>query len=98
MVLASEFCLYHNIEISFIHSLRDRALIETIVKESEIFLPISGLAHLEKIMRLHFDLEINLEGIETIAHLLARIQFMQGRIAELNNLLKAGDERYRNSA
>lgn len=89
LVLASEFCVHHNIEVSFILSLKEYDLIETVVIEDKIFLPLSQLGRLEKILRWHFDLDINLEGIETISHLLQRIESMQEDITRLTNRLKA---------
>jgi len=88
MVLVTEFCIHHNIELSFIHSLKEYDMIETVQKEEKIYLPISELPRLEKIIRLHFELDINLEGIETITHLLKRIELMQERITQLTNRLK----------
>jgi hypothetical protein len=89
MVPASEFCVHHNIELSFIDSLREYGLVETILIEEKVYLPVSQLGHLEKIVRLHFDLEINLEGIETIAHLLEKVNTLQDRVTMLTNRLKA---------
>jgi hypothetical protein len=40
---------------------------------------------LEKFVRLHYDLDINLEGIETINYLLEKIEKMQKEILELRN-------------
>ena len=88
MVQASEFCIHHNIELSFIQSLMEYDMIETIRVDETIFLPVSQLARLERIIRLHFELGINLEGIETIAHLLERMDEMQKQIVKLNRLLK----------
>jgi hypothetical protein len=50
------------------------------------------LGRLERIVRLHFELDINLEGIETITHLLERMEAMQENIARLKNRLKAYEE------
>jgi hypothetical protein len=89
IVPASEFCVHHSIELSFIHSLQEHGLVETVIIEEQIFLPASQLPRLEKILRLHFDLDINLAGVETITHLLERIESMQEQITKLNNRLKA---------
>jgi len=86
---ASEFCIHHNIQLSFIHKLSDNGLIITQTVEDHIYLPISELKLIEKIMHLHFELEINLEGIEAIIHLLDRVQDMQDQIARLTTRLKA---------
>ena len=88
IVSADEFCLHHNIEVSFVHSLREYEMIDTVLKEEKVYLPVSELPRLEKIIRLHFELDINLEGIETITHLLQRMEAMQERIDELTNRLK----------
>jgi len=89
MVPASVFCVHHNIELTFIYSLRDYGMIDTVLVEENIFLPVSQVERLEKIMRLHFELDINLEGIETIIHLLDKVNDMQTQITQLTNRLKA---------
>jgi hypothetical protein len=89
IVRASEFCVHHSIELSFIHSLQEHGLVETVIIEETLFLPTSQLPRLEKILRLHFDLDINLAGVETITHLLERIESLQEQITKLNNRLKA---------
>jgi chaperone modulatory protein CbpM len=92
MIPATEFCIHHKIELSFIHLLKQHGLIETVVIEESVFLPLSELERLEKIVRLHFELDINLEGIETINHLLQRITTMQEHIVSLTNRLKARED------
>lgn len=88
VVSASEFCLHHNIELSFIHSLEEHGMIETVLIEESIYLPVSQLEHLERILRLHFELDINVEGIETISHLLEKMKLMQEQIIKLKHRLK----------
>ena len=87
MVLLEDFCMHHRIEVSFIHSLQERGMIDTVQRDMKVFLPASQLEPLEKILRLHFDLEINLEGIETITYLLNRVKTMQSQINQLNRRL-----------
>jgi len=87
MIPASEFCLYHNIELSFIYSLNESGLIDITNIEEKIFVPISQLKHLEKLMRLKNEMDINIEGIETITYLLQRIKEMQLHIVQLTNKL-----------
>jgi hypothetical protein len=87
MIPASEFCTYHNIELSFIYSLQESGLIDIASIEEKIFVPVNQLKHLEKLMRLKQEMDINIEGIETITYLLQRINDMQQHILELNNKL-----------
>lgn len=87
MIAADEFCMYHKIELSFIHSLKDSGLIEIYMVEEKVFLPVSQLSHLERLVRLYYEMDINLEGIETITHLLQRMNDMQQQIRQLSNRL-----------
>jgi hypothetical protein len=87
MIPASECCIHYHIEPSFIDSLRDAGLIEILIVEEKIFVPTSQLSQLEKLVRLYYELDINLEGIETITYLLQRMNEMQKKIIQLSNRL-----------
>jgi len=88
LIPVDAFCANYNIEISFISSLQQIGLIEiTTIKETE-FINASQLRHLEKIVHLYYELDINIEGIETITHLLHRINSMQDEIIALKNRLR----------
>lgn len=88
MVAISEFCTNHKVEISFISALHESGLIEiTTVKEEE-YIEIDQLSQLEKFIRLYYDLDINLEGIETINYLLQRMSSMDDEIKYLRNKLR----------
>lgn len=39
MIAADEFCMYHQVELSFIHSLKDSGLIEISMVEEKFFCP-----------------------------------------------------------
>lgn len=88
LIPADEFCSNCNIEISFINSLNEFGLIEVSTIEEREFIPSSQLSEVEKYMRLHYDLEINMAGIEAIAHMLERIKNMQQEMLQLRNRLR----------
>lgn len=87
MIIVNEFCVHHNISISFINALQQSGLIEITEAEEKLYLPESQLPHLEKMTRLYYDMDINLEGIETITYLLSRMNDMQQQITQLKNRL-----------
>ncbi|HKZ67304.1 MAG TPA: chaperone modulator CbpM [Chitinophagaceae bacterium] len=87
MIPVNEFCIHHNIESSFIYSLQESGLIEISIIEEETFVPVTQLSQLEKLVRLYYEMEINLEGIETISYLLQRMNEMQQQIVQLSNRL-----------
>lgn len=88
MIPANEFCLHHNVELSFIYSLNESGLIEMTVIKENLFVPASQLNNLEKLVRLYYEMDINLEGIETITYLLKRMNDMQQQITLLTNRLR----------
>lgn len=91
LIAVNEFCINHNIEISFIISLQQYGLIEiTTIKETE-FIDAGQLQQLEKFMHFYFELDINLEGIETISHLLQRINALKAENTALRNSLRLYD-------
>lgn len=87
MIIVNEFCIHQNIEISFINALKDSGLIEITVSEEKLCMPESQLPNLEKLVRLYYEMDINLEGIETITYLLSRMNDMQQEIRMLHNRL-----------
>jgi len=88
LIAIEEFCTSHNIEISFISSLQQSGLIEITTKQESSFIEADQLKQLEKYVRLHYEMDINLEGIETINYLLQRIGSMQDEIRILRNRLR----------
>ena len=85
LIPAKDFCIHHNVEYSFISSLENSGLIRVTSVKRSSFIPVDEMHKLEKFVRLHYDLDINLEGIETINYLLERIESMQQEILKLKN-------------
>jgi hypothetical protein len=82
------FCANHKVDTSFIYSLQKNRLIEiTTIEESE-YIDSEQLKQLEKIVHFYYELDINLEGIETIFHLLDRVTSLQDEITVLRNKLR----------
>lgn len=87
LISAADFCLNHQVEYSFIQLLHQNGLIEISEIEETVYIPESQLPDLERIVRLHYEMNINIEGIETITYLLGRIEDMQQEINRLKNRL-----------
>lgn len=84
LITPEECCAFYQIEQSFIQSLNEYGLINIISVEEKQFIQNSELQQLEKFIRLHYELGINLEGIDAIGGLLLKMKEMQDEI----NLLK----------
>lgn len=87
MIRIELICTGYNVEPSFIDSLQDFGLIEIRTVDENKFLDATKIDDLEKMIRLHYDLDINLEGIETIFHLLHQIEQLQENLNEMRNRL-----------
>lgn len=78
-------CRYYSIEASFVQSLSERGLIELVQYDQTFGIDYEQLSDLEKYMHLHYDLDINMEGIEAINHLLQQINQLQSELRSLKN-------------
>lgn len=85
LIAANDICIYHKVEYAFISSLQQAGLIELKVVNQATFIPGSELQKLEKMIRMHHELEINIAGIEAITHLLERMEQMQEEMRVLRN-------------
>lgn len=87
LIAVNEFCVNHNIDISFINLLQQNGLIQISTIESKYYIEKEQLPQLEKFVCFYYDLDINLEGIETITYLLQRIENLQNEVITLKNKL-----------
>ena len=88
LIPARLFISQHEVEISFLQSLNEYGLVNIIRVEDEDFLEETELEKLERIIRLRYDLNINLEGIDVISHMLLRMQQMQFELMDLKERLR----------
>ncbi len=93
LVLIEHFCSNHQIDLSFIDSLHEFGLIEVIIAENNKYLPHDQLSQVERMIRFHYELNINMEGIDVITNLLKQIHYLQDELAAAKNRLQLyGDD------
>jgi hypothetical protein len=88
LIAVEIFCSHHEIGISFIDELKASGLLQVERIQEQTFLPVTELQKLEQLVRMHYDLNINIEGLEVISHLLDRLQSLQSEITALKNRLR----------
>ena len=86
-IILNEFCSSHQVEVSFIQSLEEHGLIQTVIIDQSLCVYENELPKLERIVRLSRELNINPEGIDVINELLKRMENMQQEITGLKNQL-----------
>ena len=88
LVLIEHFCSHHQIDFSFINSLNEFGLIEVVEMNDSKYLQHEQLKDIEKMMRLHYELDINMEVIDAIANLLNQINNLQQELVSAHNKLR----------
>ena len=74
--------------------LEDWDLIDTQMSDGRRCLSFSQLPDVERYSRMYYDLDINMEGIDVIHHLLQRMDGMQREIDRLRGRLRFFGEEY----
>lgn len=92
LILADELCAHYSIETSFINLLQEHGLIVCTVIDQQIYVSDDQLTQLEKFITLHYQLDINVEGVHAIHHLLQRLEDSQREIKRLRSLLQVYTE------
>jgi hypothetical protein len=92
LISIQQFCTHYNIEFSFLDSLQEFGLLEIVTIEETRFLPIEKIKDIEQFIRMHYELDINLEGIDAISHLLRQMTTLQQEIITLRNRLNRHEE------
>lgn len=95
LVSITVFCKHEEVELAFVHSLQERGLIEFITQEEEQYIAPVHLPRLEQLARMHYQLDINLEGIEALSHLLERVERMQEDLRTLRERLRLYEQQER---
>ena len=87
LIPADEICVRYQVERQFVSSLKDSGIIEIVTIRETEYIHCDHLAQFEKMMRLHHDLHINIEGLEAVTHLLNKVETLQIDNRRLRNRL-----------
>ena len=80
-------CQQYQVNDQFFNSLAGTGLLEIYIIEEVHYIQQDSLNEIEKIMRLHQELELNLEGIDVVLNLLQKISNLQNEMVALKNRL-----------
>ena len=88
LISAQILCSQYNIEISFVDALNKMGLIQIEIIEQNQFIHQDQISDLEKIIRLHNELNVNLEGIDIVFNLLEKERELRNELNTLKNKLR----------
>jgi hypothetical protein len=87
-ISVTQFCIHYDVPISFIENLNNYELIQIITINNSTYIDLDQIKTIEKLMRLHYHLNINFEGLDVVINLLDQIEHLQNEITSLNNKLE----------
>ena len=67
----------YKVDISFLNALEDADLLHPETEDETKYIIFEELTLLEKFMSWHYDLDVNLPGIEVMHHLLQKMEILQ---------------------
>ncbi|MEQ8582826.1 MAG: chaperone modulator CbpM [Marinoscillum sp.] len=88
LIPLSTLSTHYEVEMAFFTGLHDLNLIEIHLVEQAPYIHTDQLSEVERMIRLHMELNINLEGIDTIINLLEKNQRLEEELAEVKNKLR----------
>lgn len=88
LISIQEFCSLYKVPETFITSLYEYELIEITTQENTQCVRVTQIKNIEKLIRFHYEMDINIEGIHAISNLLDKVEHLQEKIKDLDNKLR----------
>ena len=83
-----QLCSHYKVETSFFKALNEAGLIEIITIEKVSCLHQDRINDVEKMIRIHHELNINIEGIDVVFNLLRKMDDLQIEINAVRSRLR----------
>lgn len=88
LILVSELCKYYRMEQSFFNDMHELGLIEILSLNDKHFIDENKISIVDKVIRMHNDLNLNIEAIDTLFNLLEKINALQTELILVQNRLR----------
>ena len=88
LILVETVCTHYQLQFSFIEQLEEVGLISLVRENEVVFISEEKVSDLEKVLRLHEELNVNLEGIDIILNLLNKVGSLQSELDETKKKLQ----------
>ncbi|MBC7748062.1 MerR HTH family regulatory protein [Flavobacterium omnivorum] len=79
--------MQYNLEMSFFFNLNEMGLLEILTVNETKYVRPESVHAIEKMIRLHQELEVNMHGIDVILNLLEKIERLQQELISVKNRL-----------
>jgi hypothetical protein len=87
LMTIQEYSVTYNIEQEFLISLEDCGIVVFNLEGEQRYIREEQLDELERYIHFHYDLNINIEGIDAIRHLLQKVHQLDAQVRQLKSRL-----------
>ncbi len=88
LIALEKLSVNYGVDMKFFSRLNELELIEIYQVEKASYIHQDKIGEVERMIRLHVDLNINLEGIDTIFNLLQKIEQLQSELTAIKSKLE----------
>ena len=88
LISIETICVQYDLEQSFISELHSLGLLQVAIVEQQKFVDPDEMGQLEKIIRLHRELDLNVEAIDVVFNLLEKQEALQREVNRLRTRLR----------
>jgi hypothetical protein len=88
LVPISTLCVHYEVEMSFFSELNEYGLIEIDKQEQTECIRVERIPEIEKMIRIHRDLRVNMEGIDVVWNLLQKMDELQNELTAMRSRLR----------
>ena len=79
---------HYKVELSFFSNLSELGLVEVQTVEQVQYIHQDSIYEIEKMIRMHQELDVNIEGIDVVFNLLQKIDALQKELVNVRNRLR----------
>ncbi|MFV5689386.1 chaperone modulator CbpM [Flavobacterium sp. LT1R49] len=79
---------HYKVEMAFFNNLSEMGLLEIKTIEETQYIHPDAIFEIEKIIRMHQELDVNIEGIDVVFNLLQKIEDLQNELITIKNRLR----------
>jgi len=92
LIQLDTLCEHYRVEMSFFTQLQEIGLIEIERVKETYYVHPDQIIEVEKMVRIHQDLEVNIEGIDVVFNLIKKIETLQKELDDARNRLNRFEE------
>jgi len=87
-----QLCKLYELEITFFDEIQEVGLIEVTTYNEQLCISQERLSDFDRLIRIHRDLHINLEGIDVVFNLLKKVDRLNNELTAVKNKLRLYEE------